>query len=142
MDNPVRHITKDEIISIAEWAIPRYKERHPRLTIDRMLPILLEAVADRDNFQLIRTDNACGLFVVEQSPWEPLKTVCDIFAVGRAGCGSAAFEACRLYKYAMDWAKDIGGIEFRYGTDGLSDLSGIAQRIGYDIVATNYVKRL
>jgi len=142
MDNPVRHVAKAEISYIAGWAIPRYLARHPRITIDRMLPLLLEAEADKDNFQLVRTNNACGLFTVEQSPWEPLKTVCDIFVVGREYCDSAAFEVCRIYANGLEWARTIGAIEFRYGTDGLTDLSSIAQRIGYDIVATNYVKRL
>lgn len=142
MENPVTHVTKDEILDISEWAILRYRVRHPRLTIDRMLPLLLRAIEDRDSFHLVRTSNACGLFSVECSPWEPLKTVCDIFVVGKENVSSAPFEVCRIYLSGIDWAKTIGAIEFRYGTDGLADLSGIAQRIGYDIVATNYVKRL
>jgi len=104
-----------------------------------MVRFLIEATADK-NCLFVMTNNAVGMFAVESVPWEPLPVVCDIFVVGRDA--SSAFEASRLYARGLEWAREIGAIEFRFGTDTDTDLDGIASRIGYDRVCRNYVKKL
>jgi hypothetical protein len=138
-DNLVRPVQKREIEYIAEWALPFFIDRHPRISMSSLYPLLCAAVED-DSSYLVRTDNVVGLFVVERCPWEPLPTVCDVFVASKKN--ASPFEVCRIYNAGLEWARDKKAIEYRYGTDGLSNLNGVAQRIGYDIVATNYVKRL
>jgi hypothetical protein len=138
-DNLVRPVQKGEIEYIAEWALPFFVSRHPRICMGSLYPLLNEALKN-DDCHLVRTDNVVGLFVVENSPWEPLPTVCDVFVASKKD--ASPFEVCRIYNAGLEWARDKKAIEYRYGTDGLSNLNGVAQRIGYDIVATNYVKRL
>ena len=138
-DNPVRRVTEEDIPQMAEWAIPRFRARHPRITLEGMMPLLKMSLDDPDSY-FVRTDNACGLYAVERAPWEPLPTVCDVFLVARHS--QYVLEALRIIDAAIEWAREKGAIEFRFGTDTDADLSSIADRVGYDRRAVNYVKLL
>lgn len=139
-DNPVRRVTLRDLPELCDWAIPRFRERHPRITIGGMWPMLTTAIANPDCCHFVMTDNAVGLFATEIAPYEPMTVVCDVFVTGRdAGC---AFEVTRIYKEGMAWAYELGAIEYRFGSDTTTDLSAIAERVGFDRVCTNYVKVL
>ena len=135
----VRRVTEAEIPELAEWALPRFRGRHPRISLEGMMPLLKMALIDPDSY-FVRTDNACGLYTVERAPWEPLPTVCDFFLVARHS--QYVLEALRIIDSAIQWARGKGAIEFRFGTDTSANMQGLADRVGYDRMATNYVKVL
>lgn len=138
--NPVRLVTLDDIPTIAEWALPRFRERHPRMGLEALMPMLKGAVDYPEFAHLVCTDNAVGMFAIEHTPWEPEPVVCDVFVTGRDA--SSAFEVSRVYQAGEQWARQVGAVEYRYGTDTDTDLSAIARRVGYDAMARNYVKKL
>src|SRR6266576_2211163 len=70
-DNPVRRVTRKDLPELCKWAIPRFRERHPRITVKGMMPMLLSALANPDECYFVMTDNAVGMFVVERAPYEP-----------------------------------------------------------------------
>ncbi|HEV2225073.1 MAG TPA: hypothetical protein VGR84_18925 [Candidatus Acidoferrales bacterium] len=137
----VRRVTIEEIPEIAEWAIPRFQKRHPRLTLAGMMPLLQAAASGQSNaVRLVCSDNAVGMFAVERTPWEPEPVVCDVFVAGRDA--GSSFEAIRIYQDGERWARALGAVEFRYGVDTDTNLDLLAERIGYDRMARNFVKVL
>ena len=137
----VRAVTEGDLEDLLEWAFPRYAERHPHATREGMLPFLRVACQGLP-FKFLRTDDACGIFQFGRYPWEPQGVVVDLLVVDREG-SNASFEAVKIYRAGLEWAKQLNAREFRFAEDNTGmDLSPLAKRIGCDRECRQYIKTL
>jgi hypothetical protein len=134
----IRRVTEADLGELLEWALPIYQKRHPRATIESMLPLLRQACHD-NHYRFLRTPDATGLFVFQTTPWEPAGEVIDLFVVARDG---AVTEAVKIYRAGLNWAKEMRAAEFWFAEDTGNELEPIALRIGCDLRSHRFGKRM
>lgn len=131
-ENPMpvpRRVIEADLEEMCSWGIPRFLQRFPRLNRDGMLAFLRNAMGAPTVF-FVRTPNANGLACATVTPWEPLPTVYETWVVSRETTVKTGIEVLSIYRAMADWAKQIGAVEFRFGSDTGVDITPIAERLG------------
>lgn len=126
----VRRVNEAELDELLDWGLERFQQRYPRCSRESVLP-MLRAATRGGKMYFCRTDDVCGLFFAEVSPWEPMLFVYEVFVVSRV---VAAWQVKKIYQAGRDWAKSIGACGYRFGVStGIKgvDFEPLAKSIGY-----------
>jgi len=136
----VRRVVPAEIDGIIEWGLPRFQRRYPRCTPQSVWPVLNLACQGGPMY-FVRTENACGLFIAERSPWEPELAVHDAFVVKKRDLATDD-ERDSIYRAGLRWAQEIGAVSYQFGSSTGVKLDAVAEKIGYDVTVYAYIKVL
>lgn len=109
-----RMVVEAEIDELMEWGLPLYQEIYPRCTEESVRPMLILATRG-GRMRFLRTKEACSLFVVERTAWEPLLFAYQVFVVARFTTGASDRGAYRLVRASKQWAEEIGAVGFEFG---------------------------
>lgn len=127
-EKEVRRVVEAEIDELMSWGMIRFRVRYPRCQPENVRP-MLQLATRGGRMAFLRTDNACGMFYAEITPWEPELVVHEVFVVSRK---VVPREVLNLYKAGREWAREIGAVEYEFGSSTGIDITAIARRVGYN----------
>ena len=103
-----------EIDEIMSWLPPLLQKRWPRLATEDIARWFKCLMGERRAL-LVRTENIVALAEFDASTKEPIPSVSENFV--RAREGYAVDEPSLIQKRFLEWAKDIGAVEYRFNID-------------------------
>lgn len=88
----------------------------------------------------IRTDNAFCISMLSTAPWVPAEFECNIIAI--CADDGALWEALKLLRHSIDWARKRKCAVWRMTSDTDTDLAMFARRLGAVEVSPRFSLRL
>jgi len=128
-DRPrVWRVSDVEIEELVPWVAPLLQKRWPRLAaedVGRWFKILL----GERRALLVRTENCVGLAEFDATTKEPIPVVSENFIRGREGYDPE--EPLLIHRRFLDWAVDLGAVEYRFKTDseGVGNVNKISDAL-------------
>lgn len=122
----VRRVVEAEVGELCAKCLTLYQERFPRLELDAWVSYVRQALVRNDS-RVVRTDNAWGMAQAVRTFYEPAPVVVDF---GVMKLKTSLSDPVAIYLDFENWARQIGAVEFRFGSMTGADLTPIAKRLG------------
>jgi len=122
----VWRLRESEMDIVCPWLLPALQKRWPRLNSDGISHWFKSAMADRRTL-FARTANMAGMWHSLSDVLEPTPVIVEKFVRGTDYATNE--EACVLYGYMKEWAKQIGARECVIGMDSDASMGHAVQSL-------------
>jgi len=91
-------------------------------------------------FRAVRTKNAFAISMISVVPWLPSEFECNVVFI--AADDDALWEAMKLLRDSIEWARLRKCVRWRLTSDTENDLCGIARRLGAKEISPRFTLEL
>lgn len=136
----VRAVQEADLAELFGWGIPAYAQHYPAASVESMLPLVRRAIQGMP-YRALRTDEAFGIFMIDQKPWHAAPIAFDVFLAWQDWSERYIHQAVLICRVAREWARSIKASEFQL-IECFGNLAPLAKRLGEHEITNTYAWKL